>query len=329
MPVAALVLFAISTTLTLPFVLSRRSLGPEGPVGVHMVTGPIALLQVAAIALLIADGGWDFFRHSAVVYGISLVGYFAAMTLLPIAALPPQRNRTYAQGATLVTLAAGLAAAAVAIPEDSPVALRAATGAVLALPALGGWGILVALVVQSQVNTVRRAAADAERLDTFEREQAAFDAGEWAKLPPDAELWQLIPYTHSRNENVRRECRERIAARPDLEADMIELLGTGWAEHALAYLRDAYPLPRAPLAPAYGAFLEKQVVTWSATLPHDPNAGSWELNLLPMFDVAEQVVADGGDLREPLEKWRELLASSRGLGRAESAVERLLELSRA
>ena len=46
---------------------------------------------------------------------------------------------------------------------------------------------------------------------------------------------------------------------------MIKLLGTGWAEHAIRYLRDAYPLPFGPLAPAFAAFLEKRPASYTGS----------------------------------------------------------------
>jgi hypothetical protein len=183
--------------------------------------------------------------------------------------------------------------------------------------------MVVGFVVASQRAAFRKMEEDAERERKFDEDQTAFDAGEWAKLPAEAGLWQLIPYTHSRSEAVRTACRARIAARPSLEADMAALLGTGWAMHAVAYLRDAWPLAYAPLAPAFGAFLEKELPGWTTTL-HGANPMSWEANISGYFDVAGKIVKEGGNLREPLEKWRSLLEET-GMGGLATTVKGLLE----
>lgn len=324
MLILALVLFAFSTLLTLPLVCTTKGMGPEGPVGIHMLTIPLALLQIAGIAILIHRGLWDFFPHARAVFDVSLVGYLIAMTILPVLALPPQSGRGYARFATLAILAACFTAAVAAMAPAPPLALRVATGAVLALPTLAGWAMLVGFGVQSQLNALRKMEADAERDDEFRKGQIAFDAGEWAKLPADAGLWQLITYTHSFNEDVQRDCRARIAARPALQEDMIALLGTGWAEHAIRYLRDAYPLPFGPLAPAFAAFLEAEHERWRTQLEGQSNAGTWEANIRGHFDVAGKIVKDGGDLKAPLEKWRALLKASPGLGGLEWTVREIL-----
>lgn len=329
MLILALVLFIASTLFTLPLILSTRGPGPEGPVGFHMISGPIALLQIAAIVILVHHGFWDLFPYARAVWDVSMVGYLVTMTILPALTFPREKSRTWAQLATVAILAAGLTLCGAAVAGPVPAAVRAASGGVLALPALAGWLIIAAMVVQSQRNALLAMEAEAARDDEFRKGQIAFDAGEWAKLPADAGLWQLIIYTHSFNEEVQRECRARIAARPALQEDMIALLGTGWAEHAVRYLRDAYPLPFAPLAPAFAAFLDKEREHWRSQLEGQANAGTWEANLRGHFEVARKIVKGGGDLRAPLEGWQALLKASPGLGGLEWTVKDILEKPRA
>ncbi|MCC6738412.1 MAG: hypothetical protein IT452_05155 [Planctomycetia bacterium] len=325
MLILALVLFSASTLFTLPLILSTKGPGPEGPVGFHMLTGPLALLQIAGIVILVHHGFWDLFPYARAVWDVSMVGYLVTMTILPALTFPREKSRTWAQMATIAILAAGLTLCGAAISGPVPAALRAVCGGVLALPALAGWLMIAAMVVQAQRNAIRKMEADMQADDEFRKGQIAFDAGEWAKLPADAGLWQMIIYTHSFNEDVQRECRARIAARPALQEDMIKLLGTGWAEHAIRYLRDAYPLPFAPLAPAFGAFLEKELERWRGQLEGQANAGTWGANISGHFEVAAKIVKDGGDLKAPLEKWRALLRASPGLGGLEWRVGEILE----
>jgi hypothetical protein len=145
-------------------------------------------------------------------------------------------------------------------------------------------------------------------------ERKVWEKAEYEKLGSDAGLWQLIQHTHAYNADVQNACRSRIAARPNLEGEMSALLETGWAEHALAYLRDAYPLPLRNLSPAYAKFLDKELGSWRIRLTNDEHAGKWEQNMHPLFDVAEKIAEDGGDLRPQLEAWRSMLQQAKGMG---------------
>jgi hypothetical protein len=309
MSVLALVLIAPAVALTLPLALSKRGLGPEGPVGAHMVTIPLALLGAAGLAILIGKGLWACFPYARTLAAGLLCGYVALMTLLPILALRPG----LARAACLLILAAELAAGVAGVMDVAPGPLRMSSGLVLAAAGLGGWGVLGAWAVAAAANAARAAEADARRMDAFEREQAAFEAGEWAKLPPSPGLWQLIQFVDSRNPDVRAACRAAIAARPTLEAELIELLGSGWAKYGADYIVDLYERPPAPLAPAYGKFLEASLREWESTLAQHPNPGIWEPNLNPLLDAAVKIARGGGDLREPLRAWAALLERTRGL----------------
>jgi hypothetical protein len=208
----------------------------------------------------------------------------------------------------------------VAINVSVPAPLVAASVAV-ALVALAGWAMVAGFVFATQRNALRRAAEQEVRQSDFERERAAYDEREFQKLPADPGLWQLIQFTHSFHPEVQRACLARIAAKPELERETIELLGTGWAQHALHWLRDFYPLPRKSLAPAYATFLDAELERWEKSLAHDPNPGGWEVNLNVYFDLAEKMVADGGDLRAPLGRWREFLTRTKGLGGLARRIE--------
>jgi hypothetical protein len=188
--------------------------------------------------------------------------------------------------------------------------------------------MIAGLLVRHLTRDLRRAREDARRDAEFAARKIVEDAAEWAKLPADAPLSKLIQHTHSLNEGVRRDCRARIAARPALGEEMIRLLGTGWAGHAVDCLRDAWPLPYAPLAAAFGSFLQRELETWRTTLERPGSAASWELNLRGRFEVAAKIVAEGGDLRGPLEAWDALLAGTQGLEGLVRSVRDLLGKTR-
>lgn len=322
-------LLAAGGALTLPFLFSSRGWGPEGPVGAVFGTAPLALLQAGALYLCIQSGAFDWAPGGRALLYALLFGYFLVMTCLPVAAPGRSGAAMAAKAAGIVILATAFAALNLQAALQTSLATRAVIGAVLGVTGLSGWLIVGAMFVGSAQNSIRRAQAQAEREEQLTQERVAWERAEYAKLPAGAELWQLMQHSHARDEQVRSDVRARILALPDLEADTIALLGTGWAEHSLAYLRDVYPLPPRKLAPAYAKFLDQQLAYWRTSLTGDEHAGTWEPNLHPLFDVAEKIAKDGGDLRPQLEAWQTMLKEVRGLGGVSYHVNEVLKLHHA
>ncbi|MBL8232721.1 MAG: hypothetical protein JNL98_29755 [Bryobacterales bacterium] len=319
-------LLAAGAALSLPFLLSSRGWGPEGPVGAVFGTAPLALLQSGALYLCIRAGAFDWAPGGRTLLYALLFGYFLVMTWLPVAAPGRGGAAMAAKAGGIVILVAAFAALNLQAAMRDSLATRAIIGAVLGVTGLSGWLIVGAVFVEIVQNNIRQVQAQAEREQQMDTERIAWEKAEYANLPADAKLWQLMQHCHARDEQVRRDIRARILALPDLEADTIALLGTGWAEHSLAYLRDVYPLPPRKLAPAYAKFLDQQLASWRASLTGDENAGKWEPNLHPLFDVAEKIAKDGGDLRLQLEAWQTMLKEVRGLGGVSYHVNEVLKL---
>jgi hypothetical protein len=293
----------------LVLVLADRRTGPEGPVGAHMITGPLALAQVLAMALALWAGTMTGTGWLAPAVGWSLPGYFVALLALPIVALE-RRRRSY----VMPTVVASLAGCALVVDGAAWRSELAFVGGALVLAAGAiGYGILLAMWLQSVNNRARAAAAEIERDDKFQREQSAWQLGEWRKLPKDAELWQLIQFVHALHPEVEAECQARIAALPDLDAKMAALLRTGWAEHALRYVAREYPHSRRALAPALAPFLDAECRKWEEQLRTAPRPETWSVNLDKYVECIRAVIADGGDLQAQAARWRKMLRSIRGL----------------
>ena len=315
------VLILLAAFGTVPIALSK-STGPEGPVGAHMVTLPLALLQAVALGIAIGSGAFDAIPGGRLTAGVLVAGYVITMVVLPIAAIG-SRERT--GGMKLATLAF-LAACLVVVNASGVVQLVG--GAVIGIGGLVGFGMVGALWIASVNNRAKVARQHEESMTEFEKNQAAFHLAEYQKLPEDAALWQLIQLVHAFEPNVKRLARERIAALPDLENEMIALLGTGWAEHSIDYIADGYPLRHGPLGPAFATFLAERLEHWESTLLNDQHAGKWDQNLRKFFTVAELIQADGGDLRPQLTAWVRLLKRVKGLQSLQSRVREVLEAKR-
>lgn len=298
-------------------VSSNPRTGPEGPVGVHMVTAPLAIGQAVAVGLGLAAGALAWPGWAGAVLGILLPGYVVAMTVLPILAL----DRRWRPLAVAAVHAAVAGCALVVNGAALPVAFGLAGAGLVAAVAVGGYAMLAMLWLQSMRNHAAVAAADQESRERFRTEQSAWQLGEWNKLPADAELWQLIQFAHALHPEVEAACRARIAAFPDLDARMDALLRTGWAEHALRYVAEHYPHSRAALAPALRPFLLAEGDKWEAQLRHAELPHTWQGNLAKYVDCMVAVRRDGGDLAEPIARWRTMLAGLRGLAHLASRLD--------
>lgn len=301
-----------------------RRTGPEGPVGAHMVTAPLALAVALAIGLGVAGGLWDAAGWPRFVLYAALPGLGVALT---VAAIPSHgaRGRRLGVAAVLAALAGGGLVVDGAWFGDGRLAAWVGGAAVLAVAA-GGYGLLLAWWNQALANQARAIEAEVARQDRFQTEQQQFQRAEWAKLPPSPELWQLIQFTHAFAPEVRAACRDKIRNLPDPNAAMYDLLGTGWAEHALSYFAEAWPLPSAALAEPLSRFLLAEAERWRSVLDPRSNPGSWYANLVKHIAAAERVAADGGDVRAAMVAWAELLRGKPGL---EGLAARAQQLARA
>lgn len=315
MLILATLLLGLAGGLMLLMVLSNPRVGPEGPVGAHMVTGPMAIGQAVAVGIALAVGALADTGWLRTTVAIALPGYVIALTVLPVTAMSA-RTRLFSVAAILGALAGCTAVLGAAhVPEADGIAVVGIVGgALVALAGLGGYGLVAAMLVQAAISSAREAAASAEREDQWRKEQAAWQLGEWQKLPPNAELSQLMMFVHAQDETVRSQCHARIAAMPDLDERMDALLRTGWAEHAISFVAHDYPRSRAPLAPALAEFLDGQFAGWESTLRSAELPHTWSGNVSHLVAVMRTTIADGGDLRAQAAKWAAMLGSIRGMG---------------
>ena len=317
MIVLANLLLLLAGGLGLGLVTSMRRTGPEGPVGAHMITAPLAIGQLVAVAIGLAAGSMTATGGFATAVGWSLPGYLVLMTVLPLLALTP-RWRPVAVGASYAAI---LGCAGVVNGAALGATAALVGGALVVGAGAGGYGILLTLWWHSEQNRARAAAAEVERQDEYQRTQSAWELGEWKKLPVDAELWQLIQFAHALHPDVRQQCQARIASFADLDRRMDELLRTGWAEHALHYVAHDYPRSRAPLAAALAPFLDRECVKWEEQLRTATMPQTWAGNVSKYVECMRAVIQDGGDLRAQAERWRTMLQSIRGLSPLAAELE--------
>lgn len=307
----ATLLLALGALPLLVLSSSRQRYGPEGPVGAHMVSGPLALLVSLAIWIGVAGGSCDPSGLPRWTIYLSLPGVVVSLTIASIMA-GTRSESALGRFGVYGTLAGALFTLHGQRLGDGQ--LGAQFGMALVwLSALASYGMLAWMWLASVKRRSEAAANAITRQTEFERGQEIHQREEWSKLPEQPALWQLIQFVHSVAPEVRQACLEKTANLPNLTEAMNALLATGWASHSLRYLAKDYPTTTAPLAAALSAFLLKEAARWKSTLDPKCNPGSWYFNLQPAIEAAERVAKDGGDVRDAMQAWAELLHRMPGL----------------
>ncbi|MBL8179197.1 MAG: hypothetical protein JNK48_31260, partial [Bryobacterales bacterium] len=225
-----LLLLSALPTLLLVFEPTRRN--PEGAVGFHLITIPIALLQVAALALAIRGGASDFLSAARpLLYG-TLLPYFLGMNMLPVASLERGFTALLAKAAVVLLVAASFAAV-------NRLPYRTLSAALLSIACLAGL-LLIAGELLPYFRGAGNLLARGGQLSGFDNNEIRFQAEEWSKLPETPPLWQLIQVTYSMNQDIRAKCLARIAALPNLQQESHRT-----PRHGLG--RAFTPLSRGPL----------------------------------------------------------------------------------
>ena len=295
--------------------------GPEGPVGAWIVPVPFLLILLVVMISSILRGRFDWIPGGKLVAFALLFGFMVGVG----APLFDSFNR-HDSGwdyviATIpfVTLVGCFWAVSGLEPMVPARAGKILASAILGLTSAGGWG----LTGYAFVTHLKREMLAADRhyaKDRVEQEaRTARQTAEFRALPADAPLIELFGFEFAANEEVQREARQRIAARPDLDGEIIAILsdekyGVTDLLWTVSYIANIHPAPPARLAPAYAKVLERAYKYWESTMKYDDYASKAEPEVLLFLRGAERVQKAGGDLRPQLRAWRDLVKSARGPG---------------
>lgn len=250
--VACIILSAISLFLWILLLPSLASLTGSDPAGNAMAQAFTAIGLGALWLLLVIITLVSWFARAtpkpAMVAALVLVpasGYaaFVAMDLLTRPGLPPHLLPLIIP-AFAPPLIVAFALWAVLPPLRTAVPAPVAVGVV--------WGAVLLLSVAIVPLSQMRYRADAQ--ETAQLEKAADD---YARLPPDAGLAELVPFLATRNEIERRQVRERIRAVPARQSQAEAMLERG--DFPLGYLGSFDLDPTPALCDKARAALRKRV----------------------------------------------------------------------
>jgi hypothetical protein len=190
---------------------------------------------------------------------------------------------------------------------------RAGAGAILGLSAAFGWGLMAFGFAMHVKGKIAAAEAAAAKEQAWQEERAAQDLAKFRALPADAPLPELLEFIHSWNAAIQKEARERIAARPNLEDELIAGLSSDWSEAAVGYIAFIDDKPSARYAPALALVLDHQVEVWRSTFEYDEYASKWEPNISRFVEAATKVQAAGGNLKPQIQAWYDLIRKAKGM----------------
>jgi len=320
---------AFAFLFTLPALIpAAKSSGPEGPVGAFIIPIPSGILLAIILSALIARGRFDWVPGGRVLCYLLLPGMLVGMAAAMLA--------TFVRQQTILSFLAGISPMPIiaatlwsihgfesVIP---PIAGRLAAVIIFGGFAAGGWGLMLYGLFVWFKNTMDAAAADAAREQADYEARKAAAIAEFRALPADAPLDSLLSYVFAADEDVERECRERVAARSNLDEELIERLKTASNDITIAYIANAAKTVSPRLASAYAGVMERTLEGWRSTIENDPYVGKSEIDLRRLIDGADRIQSAGGDLRPQLRAWEESVSKSKVLGglamQIRAAIER-------
>jgi hypothetical protein len=314
---------AFSSTIAVT-ILTQQPTGPEGPVGAWLLLLIPCLFVAILVFALFAKGSLNFIPGGGLVQFVIAVGILITFSIAIFALLG--RYNSVVQGLFIAVPFLILAGCAAIIHQSgfpNPGLVQFVAAILLGGTALTGWGLAGTGIFIYVQKDLERAAqrAQAEREQEEQREQ--WEVAEYGKLDDSAPLNTLLPFTWSRNNQVRQQAREQVSSFPELDDKLIELLDQDY-EEAISYVADVYENPPAKLAPAWGRMLERQLKKWDI-LQHDQYAGKWENNLLDYFEGAQKIQLAGGSLHNELLLWHKHLLKCKGLWSLAAFVKSLLQ----
>ena len=303
--------------------VARGLSGPEGPVGAWLLGILPCFFTGVLLVLLVRRGLLSFVPGGRALQTVLAAGILVSLGASFFASLGGKGSLLSHLASAVPYLALVGCLAAIHGPQLREPRLGAAVAALLlGGTSLAGWAVAgTGLVLQAR-SSLEASASKVREEDRRERERESEEVSAYRALPADAPLSSLLRYAWSRNGDVQKECRQRVASWPGLDETLIELLGKE-SEDVVAYVALVQEAPSARLAPAWGAMLDRQLKRWDVRI-QDENAGTWELNLRPYFDGARKIQRSGGDLRPSLRAWYELLSRGKGLEGLAAEVKALL-----
>lgn len=313
-------LCGLAGALLIVMAAAGRPTRGEYMVGTHLVTGPLAIAFTVGTLLVFLAAPLP---HPAAKVGmyVALPGLVIGMTILPLA--------TYGgRHALLIKLFVPLVVVSpLAVGHGAPLhwSLPWLGTALLATPAAMG----LSVVLQNPLRRLYWRALRLLRLGSrgpseWELGQQAVQREQWAKVPVDAGVDELLAHARSLAPDVRAACHARLAAHPDRVPGLGRALRGDGPSNALWYLTHHAAGDRVACAAPLRDLLAQLRRTLPQRMRHDDHPHPWTGDLVPALECALAILHAGGDVRGELAAWQQELASQPKFARLAKELARWL-----
>jgi hypothetical protein len=192
----------------------------------------------------------------------------------------------------------------VAINTVPSTAAKTVIAVTLGLGSVAGWLQIVIWLSEYASDQAQLAEKQAAHEQEFQDQQAAA----FRALGKDALLWNYLGYMYISNEELRKECHEIIANRPDRDEQLIQYLGNEvMASEATRYIGEFHPAPGPVLAPAFAQRSDVVLSRIAEVNDSDQVSERSYSDIEDIIHAAIRIQKGGGDLKPQLEKWQSYL----------------------
>ena len=152
--------------------------------------------------------------------------------------------------------------------------------------------------------------------DREKQGRALTDAEMYAALPADATIEYVLPMIRTKDPKTRDMVLKRLAALPELDRSLSELVVDfdEWAGDAELYIALYHPHPGGSLAVAYAKRMLERMEYWRPELEQAPRkAAVHESEMSITVRAAVRIHQAGGNLRAAAQAWIDFLRPYSGL----------------
>jgi hypothetical protein len=295
--------------------------GPEGPVGGWLLLVPyLGVVIVLVTALLVAPGIFSWVPGGRGTRFAICVGLLIAFLVSGYYSMSEVETRYERFAASFGWLLVAGCFVAVNFPPST--AIRTLVAATLGLGGIAGW-VQVAVWLNEYTSEQSQLA---ESKIAHEQEMEDQRAAAFRALGKDAPLWNYFSYMYISNDDLRKECHEIMAARPDRDEKLVEYLDNEiLASDATRYIAEFHPGPGPALAPAF-AKRSDLVLSRIGEVNPDYNQLS-ERSYSDIQDIiraATRIQRGGSDLTTQMQSWRDYLKRFKNTGELVAEIDQAL-----
>lgn len=285
------------------------------------------------IALALLTGAFNWAARDAVLRWVLVYAAAIPLGYCLFWVVAEGRGGQQQIGAVVTTIVVVYLMAAVFLQRDAggpPVIVRQGGYLMMALAAVA--------FVSSGADHLRRQAVQREgwgremaRREAFQSEIARQQSAEFARLPADATVTQLLSMMNSVDRAVHAAVIARLKVHPELNSELPKLLEAEFSlrNGAAQFIAHEHPAPPASLGPAFARYME-QLLEENEWRFRQKNILQYDRGEVgTTLEAAERLVAAGADLRPQLQRYRETIEPLTGSWRHVRSIDRMLRTSEA